>query len=107
MDFTALYMSPLSLNYNYIHKKRASECVMELSRAYNAMIQFQNKFVKACDNMYNNDTAVEWLEVYFTPQFDKLYSTLVTIKKLTAQTNDWKPRPLPVQLKQYPNPNNF
>lgn len=107
MDFTALYMSPLSLNYNYIHKKRASECVMELSRAYNAMIQFQNKFVKACDNMYNNDTTVEWLEVYFTPQFDKLYSTLVTIKKLTAQTNDWKPRPLPVQLKQYPNPNNF
>lgn len=101
MDYTALYVSPLSLNYDYLHKKRASECVGKLSIAYQTMIQFQNRFIDACQLMYHNDTAVEWLEVYFTPQLDRLYSTLLKIKQLSDQTNDWKPRPLPVTLKQY------
>lgn len=101
MDYTALYVSPLSLNYDYLHKKRASECVEKLTFAYRQMLQYQTNFVDACGLMYNNETAVEWLEVYFTPQFDRLYSTLLKIKELSDRTNDWRPRPLPVTLKQY------
>lgn len=101
MDYTALYVSPLSLNFDYLHKKRAAECVEKLEYAFRSMVTYRNRFVSACDTMFNNDTAVEWLAVYFTPYLDKLHSTLTAIKNLSAQTNDWRPRPLPVTLKQY------
>lgn len=101
MDFSALYMSPLSLNYNYIHKKRAIECLDKLYPAFQSMSQFRERFIRACDIMYRNETAVEWLEVYFTPQMDIIYSTISKIKNMSRE-NDWKPRPLPVKLKQYP-----
>lgn len=101
MSFSKLYMTPLNLEYSYIHKKRATEVMEKLNYEYTSMINYKDRFIRACESMYWNDTAVEWLTVYFIPYLDNLYETMKKIKAAYSQ-NDWKPRPLPVTIKPYP-----
>jgi len=101
LEFASKYMTPLNLDYKYIHKQRALEVTEKLRYSYHSLINFKDQFIKACDTMYYPDTALEWLYVYLVPDLDKVYNILARIKELDSQ-NDWNPRPLPVTLKQYP-----
>ncbi len=100
LEFAKKYMTPLNLEYHYIHKQRALEVVDKLKWNYQALLSFKENFISACETMYYPDTAIEWLTVYLVPDLDKVYYILSKIKDLYAE-NDWKPRPLPVTLKQY------
>ena len=65
-------------------------------------MNFKNEFEKAGKVMYHEDTISEWLLVYMIPQLDELHNFLVKTKQMLLET-DWKPRPLPVVLKNYPD----
>lgn len=95
------YISPINSDYSYLHKKRTVEVMEKLNYNYLAMVTFKDRFISACNKMYWEDTAIEWLTVYFIPQLDELYNLMLKIKNNSAQ-NDWKPRPLPITLKPYP-----
>jgi hexosaminidase len=101
MEFADKYMSPLNLRYGYLHKMRALEVMSKLNFEYISMNAFKDNFIKACNEMYWEDTAKEWLLVYFIPQLDRVYDLMVKIRELTPQS-DWKPRPHPVTLRTYP-----
>lgn len=100
MEFADKYMTPINLKYGYLHKMRAVEVMSKLNFEYMSMITFKNNFIKAASTMYWDDTAIEWLTVYFVPQLDRVYDTMTRIKELNSQ-NDWKPRPLPITLRPY------
>ena len=102
LEFASKYMSPISLKYNYAHKARAKEAIEKLELSYREMIIFKNDFIKACKEIYWEDTINEWLEVYFMPDFDKLYEFIVSIKKVMKE-NYWSPRPLPITFKNHPD----
>lgn len=101
IEFAQKYMQPLNLDNNHLHKQRALEVKDKLNYNYQSLINFKDKFIKACDSVYYPDTAVEWLTVYLVPDLDKVHYILSKIKSLWV-VNDWKPRPLLVTLKQYP-----
>lgn len=102
MDNIKKYISPMNYEYSYLHKKRTSEMMEKLNYNYMAMITFKNRFLSACESIFWEDTANEWLLVYFVPYLDELYNIMVKVKNASSQ-NEWKPRPLPITLKQYPN----
>jgi len=102
IQFAKLYMQSLNLESNFLHKKRAKEVKQRLSITYENMINFKKTFEQACATMYYNDTAIEWLTVYFVEELDKVYYIMKKINDL-QKTNEWKPRPLPVTLKPYPD----
>jgi DNA-binding transcriptional regulator/RsmH inhibitor MraZ len=66
-----------------------------------SLINFKDAFTKACETMFFDETAKEWLEVYLIPHLDKVYKMISSIKSLSSQ-NTWNPRPLPVVLNNYP-----
>lgn len=101
MKFADLYMSPINMQYNYMHKKRSQEVKAKLSWIYSSMVQFKDKFIAACDKVFWSDTAIEWLSVYFFPKLDRVQLILETINNGSV-TKDWLPRPLPIKLKNYP-----
>ena len=102
MEFAEKYMTPLNLNYNYIHKQRAIESLEKIMYNYESLNGFRKTFIAASQSMYNNDTIVEWLTVYLIPHLDKVYDMIVKTKQ-GQKENDWKPRPLPVTLRPYPD----
>ena len=102
MEFAEKYMTDMQLNYNYIHKQRSLEVKSKLIHNYQALNSFRNTFIRASLPIYQNDTIAEWLEVYFMPHFEKVYNKLSKLKEISS-VSDWKPRPLPLDLKQYPD----
>ncbi len=102
LEFSDKYMTPLSLDYNYMHRARAAEVLERLNMDYYALNKFRKKFIQVSQSVYWNDTITEWLAVYLIPHLDPLYMKIKRIKKLFDQTV-WKPRPLPVTLKNYPD----
>lgn len=101
MQFAQLYMTPIHLNYNYLHKQRAHECLGKLTGEYYELRQFMDRFKESARTMYSEDTINEWLMVYLTPHLDPVFDMITSIKKSLA-TNDWKPRPQKVVLRNYP-----
>jgi hexosaminidase len=101
LEFTSKYMTPLNLDYNYLHKQRAFEVTQKLEYSYEILINYKDKIIKVFDTMFYPETAVEWLYVYLVPDLDKVYNILKKTKELNSK-NDWNPRPLPVTLKNYP-----
>ena len=102
MEFADKYMTPLNLDYNYLHKARAIEVLDRLKGDYYALTRFKKRFIEASQTIYWNDTIVEWLAVYLIPHLDPLYLKIDKIKKQLSK-NEWLPRPLPVTLKTYPD----
>ena len=102
LEYANKYVTSLNLKYSYLHKKRTAEVFDNLHGRYMELNQFRKNFINACETMYTPDTALEWLTVYFVPQFDELFNMVNRIRELSSQ-NTWLPRPLPVTLKQYPD----
>ena len=102
LEFARNYMSPISIKHNYAHKSRAKEVINKLKFTYNEMVKFKNNFIRACKNIYWEDTTNEWLEVYFMPEFSALYEYIKAIESV-MKTNYWNPRPLPIEFKKYPD----
>lgn len=102
LEFADKYMTPLHLDYNYLHRARAVEVLDRLKTDYYALIRFKKRFSQAALKIYYNDTIDEWLAVYVMPHLDPLYMKIERIKKLLKKS-DWNPRPLPVTLKTYPD----
>ncbi len=100
MEFAEKYMTPINLEYSYIHKMRAVEVSGRVKNQYASMMKFMDDFTKACDTMYWEDTAKEWLMVYFLPRFDPLYKMVKRMNEIREETH-WKPRPMPITLKDY------
>ena len=101
MEFADKYMTPINLQYAYLHKMRSIEVMNKLNFEYISLNTFKNNFIKAANTIYYDDTALEWLAVYFIPHLDKVFNMMEQIKALTPQ-DSWKPRPIPVTLRQYP-----
>ena len=85
MEFANKYMTPINLQYSYIHKMRAVEVSQRVSSQYASMMKFMDDFIKACDTMYWEDTAKEWLLVYFLPKFDPLYEMIKTMNVIKKE----------------------
>ncbi len=102
MDFARKYLTPIHLNYNYLHKQRAQECLQKLSGDYYQLVQFRSRFVNAARTMYTNETIDEWLAVYVEPHLDPVYEMIKSVKAQLA-TSDWKPRPQRIVAKKYPD----
>ena len=101
-EYGRKYVNILHLNYNYVHKARGREVIQKLQYTYRSLVNFKRDFEKAGQVMYTSDTVAEWLLVYLVPQLDELYDFLVKTKQI-LQESDWRPRPLPVVLKNYPD----
>lgn len=101
MDFSRKYMTPIHLNYNYLHKQRAHEVLEKLRSSYYNFIQFINHFKFAARTLYTNDTINEWLAVYVSTELDPIYDMILDIQK-HIDTKDWKPRPQKIKLREYP-----
>ena len=102
LDFAKKYMSPLATKYNYAHKARSHEVMEKLSMSYAILLQFKKNFIRACKNMYWDETPQEWLEVYFLPEFDALHNYMKEIRKAQKE-NNWMPRPLPHLIIDHPD----
>ncbi len=101
LEFADKYLSDFQLNYNYIHKKRSQEVKDKLISTYQTLNSFRKRFIQASLPIYHNDTIAEWLDVYFVPHFEKIYFKLSKLS-IAEKENDWKPRPLPIALNDYP-----
>lgn len=102
MEYVSKYMTPININYNYLHKQRAHECLQRLNQDYYALLQFKTRFEQAGRTMYTNETVNEWLAVYLIPHLDPVYNMLKTIKSQIS-TSNWKPRPQQIVIKSYPD----
>ncbi len=102
LEYAEKYLSNFQLNYNYIHKSRSQEVKEKLIHNYQALNSFRKRFIQACETIYYEDTIAEWLDVYFMPHFEKVHFKLSKLQEAN-QEKDWKPRPLPAKLKQYPD----
>lgn len=101
MKFSDMFMTPINIAYNFHHKRRSHEVEIKLKPVYSSMLDFKKKFADACESIYWNDTATEWLKVYLEPHLDKMYKVLNAIHNESSR-NFWPPRPLPIKLKNYP-----
>jgi hypothetical protein len=97
------YSSPLNLDYSYFHKQRAVDLLKELKNSYISLNNFRKNFISSSEPIYNNDTINEWLLVYLAPYLDKVYDLSSKLKEGIDRQKDWKPRPLPVSLRPYPD----
>ena len=102
LEFAEKYLSDFQLNNNYIHKKRSEEVKAKLISDYRMLNEFRKHFIQASQKIYHNDTIAEWLDVYFMPHFEKIYFKLSKLEVANKEI-DWKPRPLPVKLNDYPD----
>ena len=100
--FAKKYMSPMNMQYNYIHKARADEALPRLKSAYYSLNQLKNDFLSFGQKYYDNDTLNEWLLVYLVPHLDPVYEMISSIKS-NEPKNDWKPRALNVTIRPYPD----
>jgi hypothetical protein len=101
MKFAKLYMTPLHLAYNYLHKSRAHEVLQKLVGEYHELRQFMERFRLAARTMYSEHTINEWLLVYVSPHIDPVQDMIASIRR-HLDTSDWRPRPLNVTLRSYP-----
>lgn len=101
LDFANLYISPVSINYKYTHRRRFIEVKERLDPVYFHLLNHRNKFIAGSEAIYNSDTVIEWTSVYVDPYLDKIYHLLNVILRQTKH-HDWSPRPLPITLKKYP-----
>lgn len=100
-DFAKLYISPVSINYNYTHRRRFIEVKTRLDPLYYHLLNYRNQFIAGSESIYNSDTVIEWVTVYVDPYLDKIFHLLNVILRQTKD-HDWSPRPLPITLKKYP-----
>lgn len=100
LDFSELYLTPVSLRYNYAHKKRSEEVKRRLLPLYVKLLDFRKKFTFSCKSIYTDDTVIEWLSVYLEPYLEKIYNILSTIAQ-QKNSKSWRPRPLPIKLRHY------
>ena len=80
IEFVRKYMTPINVNYNYLHKQRAHECLQKLGGDYYALVQFKDRFTRAARTMYTNDTIDEWLAMYLVPYLDPVYVIISYIR---------------------------
>ena len=102
MEFAKKYMSPMNIQYNYMHKAKADEALPRLKSAYYSLNRLKNDFLNFGQKYYHNDTLNEWLLVYLVPHLDPIYEMILSIKNNESK-NDWKPRALNITIKHYPN----
>lgn len=95
------YMSPMNMKYNYIHKARADEILPQLELSYQNLIRIKDDFIQYGKELYWDETINEWLLVYLLPHIEPVYEIINTIKQ-NRPVNAWKPRPLNITLKDYP-----
>lgn len=100
LAFSELYLTPISFNYNYAHKKRLHEVRAKLAPHFQKLVDFKKNFITACDSMYHNETAIEWLRVYHEPYLDRVY-TILRDTKAQSKMKYWRPRPLNIKLRNY------
>ena len=99
MEFAQKYVTNFHLVDGNLHKKRSREVVERLAGDYGMLNSFRKNFIAACETMFYEDTAPEWLTIYFLPTFDKIHDILTMIKKQET-VHEWKPRGR-VTLKAY------
>ena len=101
-EYGKKFVNTLHLTYNFAHRARGREVFNKLYEDYRALVNFKKNFEKASQGIYYEETIAEWLLVYLIPQLDELHSYLTRLKEVLNET-DWKARPLPVVLKNYPD----
>jgi hypothetical protein len=82
IEFANKYITPISINNNYVHVARAEESLQRLENSYQALMYLRQNFIDACQKYYLNDTVAEWLEVYITPHLNNLYEYLKATKSV-------------------------
>jgi len=102
MEFAKKYMSPMNMQYNYIHKARADEVLPRIKSTYLSLNQLKNNFLNFGHKYYHEDTLNEWLLVYLVPYLDPIYEMILSIKNNESK-DDWKPRALNITIKHYPD----
>ena len=102
LDFAKKYMSPTNVIYKYLHKARADEALTSLEVSYSNLVNAKNNFINEAEKIYWDETVKEWLLVHVYPHMDAAYKMIKTIKD-NKDTQAWKPRPLNITLKDYPN----
>lgn len=93
------FLTPVSLKYNYADRFRSDQIKGLLTPHYNYLLDLRQKFIAACEPMYHEDVAIEWLSVYVEPVVEKIYTILNTITQ--SKWRSWRVRPLTIKLKTY------
>ena len=94
-SFVNKYVTDLHVKYNYIHVKRAEECLERLTPAVNALKNFIESFRKSMDEIFPPQVAIEWLETYFMKRFRSVNERYEFIVRALNEQKSWLPRPIP------------
>ena len=95
MAFVRLYVTDIHLRQNYIHYKRAEECLERLIPLEASMIHFLNAFQNACSLFFTADIGPEWLQTYFMRPLREVQQRLNFIERSLKSQSSWSQRPLP------------
>ncbi|CAF0761039.1 unnamed protein product [Adineta ricciae] len=94
MSFVRLYVTDIHLRQNYIHYKRAEECLERLMPLEASMIHFLDAFQNACSLFFTADIGPEWLQTYFMRPFKEVQQRLNFVERSLKSQSWWSQRPL-------------
>lgn len=89
------YVTDLHVKFNYIHIKRAEECLEKLLPAFDLLQNFIKSFEKSMDEVFPKHVAVEWLETYFMKRYRLFFERFQFIQRALQEQKSWLPRPIP------------
>jgi hexosaminidase len=95
------YITPMNFKYSYLHRKRTEEFLPQLEATYQMLNNYRKLFIKTSNEIFFEETALEWLNVHFMPHFENVYEMIKMVKS-AQEIKTWKPRPLPFKLDNYP-----
>ncbi len=96
MSFVRLYITDIHIRQNYIHYKRAEECLERLVPLESQMIYFIDAFQNVSSLFFTADIAPEWLQTYFMRTFKEVQQRINFIDRTLKTQSSWSQRPLPM-----------
>lgn len=96
MSFVRLYITDLHIRQNFIHYKRAEECLDRLGVLEDQMIHFTDIFQNATQLFFTADIGFEWLQTYFLRLVKEVQQRISFIDRALATQSFWPQRPLPM-----------
>ena len=93
LSFVHLYVTSIHIHENYIHYKRAEECLERLFFLENQMIQFIDTFQNTCLLFFTPDIGPEWLHTYFMKPFREVQRLITFLERNLRSQNTWPQRP--------------
>jgi len=93
--FVNKFVTDLHVKYNYIHVKRAEECLEKLAPVVKLLKGFIDSFKKSMDEIFPEQVAIEWLETYFMKRFRSVNQRYEFIVRALNEQKTWLPRPIP------------